>query len=388
MTAFTGRRVDTGAVVRLGIEDDRIAEVTTIGETEADDLWIAPGLIDVQVNGYGGHDANGPEVTAADIRALVEAEWRAGVTAFCPTIITAPEEWIIGSLRAIQQARNEDPLVARAIPGVHVEGPYLAEEDGPRGAHDKRYLRNPSVDEFRRWQEASDGLVRIVTLAPERPGSAEYITALARDGVIASIGHTAAEPDDIARAVDAGARFCTHLGNGSHAQIRRHPNYIWAQLADDRLSAGFIADGHHLPAEVLISLLRAKGVERSVLVSDTAAVGGLPPGDYDTPVGGKVTLGADGRLSLAGTPFLAGAARSLSECVGWAAAHGRVTLAEAVRMGTVNPARLLDLTGRGELRVGAAADLTIFRRDGERLAIDATVVGGQIVHNAAANAIP
>lgn len=189
----------------------------------------------------------------------------------------------------IAAARESDPLVKHAIPALHVEGPYLAPEDGPRGAHDAGHLRDPSVAEFGRWQEASGGLVKIVTLAPERTGALDYIAELSRRNVIASIGHTAAMPAGIEAAVRAGARLSTHLGNGAHAVIRRHPNYIWTQLAEDRLTATFIADGHHLPADTFTAMLRAKGTDRALLVSDSVELAGCAPGDYTTPVGGRIT---------------------------------------------------------------------------------------------------
>lgn len=381
----TGRLVGSGEGARVRIEDGLVTAVTA-DPTDADPgLWLAPGLVDIQVNGYAGHDVNADDVDAATIRRLVEAEWRQGVTAFCPTVVTGPAQRIVRALRAVAQARDADPLVAHAIPCVHVEGPHIASEDGPRGAHDLDHVRPPDVAEYERWQRESDGLVGVVTLAPELPSAADYVARIARDGVVPAIGHTAAEPPDVDAAVRAGARLSTHLGNGAHARMRRHPNYIWSQLADDRLTASFIADGHHLPAEVLTVMLRAKGVERSVLVSDSVELAGMPPGRYPTPVGGAVELSADGRLALAGTPLLAGAARSLPECVGWAIRHTELNLADAVRMASANPLRLLGLRDRmpcGRLCVGGSGDVTVLRADPAtgRCEAAATIVRGVVVH--------
>lgn len=382
---ITGRLVDTGEVTRVRIEDGVIAELAP-ADTETD-LWLAPGLVDIQVNGYAGHDVNADDVTADVIRELVLALWRQGVTAFCPTVVSGPEAHIARALRAIRRARDDDPLVAHAIPCAHVEGPHLASEDGPRGAHDAQDVRPPDVAEYERWQEASGGLVGIVTLAPELPGAIDYVTHLSRAGLVVAIGHTAAEPADIGAAVRAGARLSTHLGNGAHSLIRRHPNYIWEQLADDRLAASFIADGHHLPASMLTVMLRAKGVERSILVSDAVERAGMPPGVYPTPVGGTVELSADGRLSLAGTPLLAGATRSLPECVAWAVRNTEVNLRDAVRMASANPLRLLGLRDpapRGEVRVGGSGDITALRLDHDtgRCEVVTTVVRGVVVHQA------
>src|SRR5215475_9941172 len=260
-----GRLSGAPHTVQLTLDAATVGDVKDV-ET-ASDVWICPGLVDIQNNGYRGQDVRAEDVDENTIHRLVTALWEQGVTAVCPTVTTGPEERIVASLKAIAAARRIDPLVARAVPCAHVEGPYLAAEDGPRGAHDVRFLRPPDIAEFERWQEASAGAVGIVTLAPELPGAAPYIDAITRGGAVAAIGHTAAAPDDIARAVSAGARLSTHLGNGAHAQIARHPNYIWEQLANDRLMASFIADGHHLPAATLTAMVRAKGYGRSILVS-------------------------------------------------------------------------------------------------------------------------
>jgi N-acetylglucosamine-6-phosphate deacetylase len=140
--------------------------------------------------------------------------------------------------------------------------------------------------------------------------------------------------------------------------LARHPNYLWAQLADDRLAAGFIADGQHLPADTFKAMLRPKGLDRALLVSDCTALGGMPPGRYRTPVGGEVELSPDGRLSYAGTPFLAGASRSLADRVATAITMADPTLAAALRLATANPGRFAG--GRGVLRPGAPADLITF----------------------------
>ena len=171
--------------------------------------------------------------------------------------------------------------------------------------------------------------------------------------------------------------------------IRRHPNYIWDQLAEDRLSAGFIFDGHHLPPSVMKTVVRAKGVERSVLVSDAVFVAGLAPGIYQLPDGAAVELDAAGRLALHGTPYLAGAVAPLPVCVANAVGHAGVTLVDAVRMVTANPARLLGLpvaAGHESLRVGATANLTVFETglDGDGIAIRRTIVAGRVVDDAAA----
>jgi N-acetylglucosamine-6-phosphate deacetylase len=377
-----GRLSGTPRTVQLTLDRSTVSSIRDVDT--ASDVWICPGLVDIQNNGYCGHDVRAEDVDEYTIQRMVTALWEQGVTAVCPTVTTGPEERIVRSLQAIAAARRIDPLVAGAIPCAHVEGPHLSAEDGPRGAHDLRSLRPPDIAEFRRWQEASGGVVGIVTLAPELPGALTYIDRIARGGVIAAIGHTAAGADDISRAVSAGARLSTHLGNGAHARIARHPNYIWEQLAHDRLMASFIADGHHLPAATLSAMVRAKGYGRSILVSDSVALAGSRPGRYKGPMGAPVELTADGRLSLAGTSFLAGAVRNLRECLAWAVYGAGLTLSRAVAMASTNPARLFrrSVLPRRSVRVGESANLTILRLDPARQDIEivATIVGGVVVY--------
>lgn len=370
----TGRDPASGEGIAVRIEDMRITAVEPCDA--ADDIFIAPGLIDLQVNGYDGHDLNDGALEPATVIALARSMRRVGVTTFLPTIITASEERVIAALRAIAKAREQDPLAARMIPFVHVEGPFLSGEDGPRGAHPREYVRAPDLGEFHRWQEAGGGLVGLLTLSPHFDDAPSFIRAVAGAGVRVAIGHTHASPAQIRAAVDAGATFSTHLGNGAAAMLPRHPNFIWTQLADDRLTAMFIADGHHLPADAFKAMLRAKGLARAILVSDVTALGGKPPGVYDQAIGGRVELSADGRLGVAGTPYLAGAALSLKDDVAIAARMADITLADALRLATINPGRVV--SGRGELKVGAPADLIRFRwSPGDAtLAIESVMVGG------------
>jgi N-acetylglucosamine-6-phosphate deacetylase len=382
-----GRSTEDGAAIRVSVRDGRIASIERPAEPAAGP-WIAPGWLDLQVNGCEGHDPNAVDATASTTREMIEALWHHGVSGACVTICTESEEHILRSLAAVAAACEADALVAESVVGIHVEGPHIATEDGPRGAHPLRYVRPPDVDEYRRWQDAARGRIRIVTLSPEYDNAPAYIEAITADGVVASIGHTAASGDQIRAAVDAGARWSTHLGNGAHSQIRRHPNYIWDQLAEDRLSAGFIFDGQHLPPAVMKTVIRAKGVDRSVLVSDAIFVCGLGPGTYHLPDGAAIDLDADGRCALQGTPYLAGAVAPLPVCVANATAHAGVTLAEAVRMVTANPSRLVGLPvagGHESLRVGANANLTVFDTDGAGgVSIRRTVVAGRVVHDAVA----
>lgn len=372
---LTGRSTRTGQSLRVSVEDGRIAEIDDGPEDEAQ--WLAAGLIDLQVNGYGGLDLNADAIDADLVVELVRKLALTGVTTFVPTLITAPEGKIIAALRAIGEARKASWAAARAIPFVHVEGPHIAPEDGARGAHPRQWVRPPSVAEFERWQSAADGLVGMVTLSPHWDGANEYIAALAGRGVRVAIGHTHATAEQIHAAAAAGATLSTHLGNGIAGTLPRHPNPIWAQLADERLQATFIADGHHLPADTLQSMVRAKGVEHSILISDCVALAGMPPGIYDEPVGGRVELSSDGRASVAGTNVLAGAVRPLKDGVAWAAASGACSLGNAVRMATEVPGRIVG--ERGLFRLTEPADVIRFSLDthSKTLRLDTVLVGGE-----------
>lgn len=332
-----------------------------------------PGLIDLQVNGYAGFDVNADDITSDTIIALTRALWAEGVTTYLPTIITASKEKILHVLETIADARNSDSLIAHSIAGVHVEGPSLAEDDGPRGAHDRSQMRDPCLTELDQWQFASGGIVRVVTLAPERAGSLQYIGGAVARGVRISLGHCAASPDQIRAAAQAGATLSTHLGNGTYRTLPRHPNHIWAQLADDRLSAMLIADGHHLPADTLTAMVRAKGPSKCILTSDSAALAGASPGRYTTPVGGSVTVTEDGRLEMTGVGLPAGSGRSLRECLAWAHANLPFRWESLFAMVTTNPAGVLGMNDR----VSMGRDVVV--REGARVL--KTYVDGAEVFN-------
>ncbi len=379
---ITGRDPQSGSILGLNIEDGVIARIEEIdAET---DFFLSAGLIDLQVNGCAGFDLNAKHISVDVVVGLVDAMLARGVTCFAPTLITASEEEICTRLRIIAEARRSNRRVAACIPFVHVEGPHISALEGYRGAHPADAVRPPSIAEFDRWQTASGGIVGIVTLSPHYDGSVEYIAALVKSGVYVAIGHTHAAPEQIRIAADAGATLSTHLGNGIAQEIPRHRNPIWSQLADDRLTASFIADGHHLPREVLQSMLRAKGLGRSILVSDSVALAGMPPGKYSTPIGGRVELRPDGRLCMEGSELLAGSAASLAHCVGAVVQMTGIPLGDALAMATVNPGRF---TKRGgQLAIGSRADLIRFRWTGEMTIEDVWLAGEPIRFSSPAQA--
>jgi N-acetylglucosamine-6-phosphate deacetylase len=385
-----GRRYDTCDLVAVEITGAAISRIDRVEEpgTNREPVpWLAPGFVDLQVNGYGGQEYADARLTIEKVQKVVLALDGCGVTQHCPTLTTHSFEVLEHSLRTIRRAMEELPAVANRVPGIHLEGPYISIEDGPRGAHPREHCRPPDWNEFQRFQDAAGGKIAIVTLSPEYDNAPNFIARAAASGVLVAIGHTAASPDQIAAAVDAGARMSTHLGNGAHGQIRRHPNYIWSQLADDRLTASLIADGHHLPPEVVKVFLRAKTPARTVLVSDITGMAGMPPGRYETSLGALEVL-EDGRLVVAGQrQFLAGAALPIAVGVTNVMRFAGADLKTAVEMASSSPAALIHCRC-GALAPGAPADLVLFdlARDSagraQQLLVRKTLIQGETAFDA------
>jgi N-acetylglucosamine-6-phosphate deacetylase len=356
----SGINAITGNAVRLEF-DGTICSVTP---ATSSDVYLAPAFIDLQVNGYAGVDYNRADTPNEEIARSLRAQFATGVARLYPTVITGDPIEMCACLRNLAAAR-ESLAEGAAMDGFHVEGPHISPEDGPRGAHPRQWVRRPDLDEFRRWQDAARGAVRIVTLSPEWPEAPRYIERIVAEGVVASIGHTKADAAQIADVVSAGATLSTHLGNGAHQMLRRHPNYLWEQLAEDRLMADFIVDGIHIGGAFLKTALRAKGVERSVLVTDASTPAGAAPGRY--ALGEQaVDLTEDGRVVLAGTDTLAGSALNMRRGVENLMRIAGLSLADAVRMATTNAARAGRVPSREKgLAAGERADVVEFRvRDG------------------------
>jgi len=371
-----GTDIFTGQAVALSF-DSEIRDVAAAPPSNG--VYLAPGFIDLQVNGFGGVDYNHPGTPLDALARSIRALHSTGVTRFYPTVITGPPADMQAALRNLARAA-ETLSEGESIAGFHVEGPHISPEDGPRGAHPRRWVRPPDFGEFLGWQEAAQNRVRLVTLAPEWPQAPRYIERIVAQGVVAAIGHTQATAAQIADAVSAGATLSTHLGNGAHSVLPRHPNYIWDQLAEDRLMADFIVDGIHLDAGFLKVALRAKGLERAALITDAVAAAGAPPGRYR--IGEQeVDHTADGRVVLAGQNRLAGSALRMDRGIANLMRLAGLSLADAVRLATVNAARAGAVPGRSApLEPGAPADIVQFRVDpGPELVILGVWVAGRKV---------
>jgi N-acetylglucosamine-6-phosphate deacetylase len=389
-----GRLFDTAEAARIEVSGTRIERVVPLklNAASAGDAepwpWIAPALVDIQVNGYRGQEFASASLTEEKVVDILQAFERFGVARICPTVTTEGLDVHQHALRTIGSLCEQSSRWARRIPGIHVEGPFITSQDGARGAHPKQHCRAPDWDEFRRLQDAAGGRIRILTMSPEFDGSPAFISRVAETGVIVALGHTSASPEQVRAAVDAGARLSTHLGNGSHPTFQRFRNYLWPQMADDRLLASLIVDGHHLPPDLVKVLVRAKTPERCILISDVSGQAGQAPGRYTSPFC-DVEILPSGRLVVAGQrEVMAGASLPLSVGVANVTQFAGVDLATAVHMAVDHPAQLLDLETSG-IAPGKPANLFQFSpaRDPEEAASDgfhvhSTMVDGEIVWGA------
>ena len=367
---FTGEAVEIrGSNVIEGV-DDLISRPDGLP-------YVAPGFIDLQVNGFGGVDYCDPNAPHERIAESLRKQFATGVTRLFPTVITGSVANMAGALRNLARAK-ESLSEGVAMEGFHVEGPHISPEDGPRGAHPVHCVRPPDLNEYERWQEAANGHVRLITVSPEWPGTPKYIERVVQDSVVVSIGHTKADAAQINDAVSAGATLSTHLGNGAHAVLARHPNYIWEQLAQDRLAASFIVDGIHLGAAFLKTALRAKGIDRSILVTDAVMPAGCPPGPYMLGEV-EVELLADQSVRLRGGTRLAGSALTMDSAIGNVMRLTGISLREAITMATTNAARVGRIgTRQRGLRPGDRADIVVFEFVGGRVKVQQTYIQGQL----------
>lgn len=369
----------TGKAIRIFMESAQIAGFEPCSPDFDSKIFVAPGLVDLQINGYQGIDLNGPDLKPEDIEKMTRLLWQQGVTTYFPTIITNSNQDITKLLQTVSLTCQMFPEVDESIGGIHLEGPFISPEDGPRGAHSKQHVQAPDWDLFADWQDGCDNRIRIVTLSPEWSGSDDFIRKCVASGVIVSIGHTAANPEQISEAVKAGAKLSTHLGNGAHHMMPRHPNYIWEQLAAESLWASMIADGFHLPDSVLKVFLKVKP-ETSILVSDATSFAGLAPGVYSGHIGGEVELSPEGRLFVKGSPqYLAGSAQMLLWSINHLVRKEILPLPKAWDLASLKPVSFLNTRNESAFQSGSPADLVLFRKTTEGIVIVRTIKSGKTV---------
>ena len=339
---ITARHYETSRWVELELADGVIRAVRSgqgPDEIAATDPWVAPAFWDIQLNGRWGFSFSSPELTVEQVMAIVRAQGALGTARLCPTLISAPAEDMLHGVSLIAAACDQSPEISRMVLGIHLEGPFLSDREGYRGAHPVRMpCAIPTGACSRSCKPPPATGSFLLTMAPERRGAIEFIARAAESGVVVALGHTAADGETIDRAVRAGARLSTHLGNGIAAQLPRHPNPIWHQAARDELFASLIADGHHLDRATLRVLARAKGLANLILISDASPLAGLPPGTY-----GDWAVDPSGKIVVAGTPYLAGSNQGLETGLQTLMSAVPCSVAEAISTVTSNPARLLGL---------------------------------------------
>lgn len=365
--------------VKVGVEEGIIKHIDT--GAGGDNIYIAPGFIDQQVNGYVTVGFAQPDLDVEKIREATGLMYKTGVTTYLPTVITSSKERLLRNFKILAAAAKE-PDLSYTIPGFHLEGPYISPVDGFRGAHSEQWVHPPDWNEFMEIYEAADEKIIQVSLAPEVEGAIDFIKRCRELNITVALAHHNGSADQIRDAVQAGASLVTHLGNGLANNINRHNNPLWPQLAYDELAVSLIADGFHLTPEQMRVFYRAKTAERTILVSDMTELAGMEPGEYEWD-NKTVVLEPEGVIKYPAQNVLAGAAAPLIQGIGNIMEFTGCTLEEAVHMATRNPARENNLTDRGVIEEGKRADLVLFTLEKGVLSILKTVKSGEVVYEKA-----
>lgn len=300
-----------------------------------------PGLVDLQVNGYKGVDFSDVNLTQHDFEQACQGIFEAGTTAFLATVVTSPKEVYQHNLPIIAASMQRDEFRGRLL-GLHIEGPFISPMDGARGAHEARWITRPDIGFLEQLIDWADDKIKILTIAAELEGAEDLARYATERGIRVSLGHQLATEKDLDRLVQAGAVSLTHLGNGIPHKLDRHENPIWAGLANDNLAAIIITDGHHVPVSLLKTIIRAKGPERCIIVSDATFPTGLKPGIYHV-LGHDVVLSETGLLYDPQTGYLAGSSSMMLECMNHLASLDLVGTNELIAMGFYNPLKLIGL---------------------------------------------
>jgi N-acetylglucosamine-6-phosphate deacetylase len=338
------------------------------------DLYVCPGFFDPQVNGFGGVDFNSPLLTPEGLHQAALSLASTGVTRFLPTLITSSHERMVRRLEIVGEALGSDPLLRKMCLGIHLEGPYLSPEDGPRGVHPREFVRLPRWEEIEEFQEVCEDQIRGITLAPEVEGSIPFIEKAVAHGVVIGIGHTNASEEVIEEAVQAGARLTCHLGNAGPASRTHHQNLIKKQLAMDQLMASIITDGIHLSHDTVKNYIETKGIDRILLTTDSMAGAGASPGRY-TLGDLEVEVSPNGTARLVGNPRLAGSTLTMDRAITNAVRFAEISLPSAIQMAAKNAQRLFPEVN-GEIIPGNPADLVLFEYKGE-LMVQSTWINGE-----------
>ena len=338
-------------------------------ELDASGCYVIPGLVDVHFHGCVGEDFS--DATPDGLQKIADFELSQGVTYICPTGMTLPEDQLTAICKTTAAHRAKNPGGAEVV-GAHLEGPFLCM--AKKGAQNGDYLHAPDAEMLKRLQEAAGGSVRLVTLAPEEPGSVEFIKAAKDMGIHVSLGHTVANYDTARAAFEAGADHATHLYNAMPPLAHRDPGVIGAAYEFPHVKPELICDGIHIHPAVVRLTFDLFGKERMIIISDSLRATGMPDGEY--PFGGQMIEVHGNRATILGHPeTLAGSVTSLMGCLRQAISFG-IPAADAVRACTYNPAQSIGIDGRaGTLDVGKEASIVLL--DQKDLSIKAIIFKGQ-----------
>lgn len=363
---YVARRYDTLETVRISVADNAIRCVEPVVGIDTDIPYVGPGFFDIQVNGAVGVEFSSSKLTEEGVTSVLKKMLQDGVFRICPTLTTNAPQTMIEAARTIADALKHNPQYAPIVWGIHLEGPFISKAEGAVGAHPKKYCVPYSRELFDSIQTACGGLVKIVTLSPEYQDVGDFVRYLRSRGVLVAIGHTDANGKQLDEAVRAGASLSTHLSNATRHLLPKWENYFFGQLADDRLVASIIVDGFHISPQLVRAIVRTKGLDRLILISDQSPLAGFPPGKYSMELC-DFEIQSNGKVTLAGDPnLLACASFPISNCVVNLATIENLKLSEVYPLATTCPARLLGAprfsSGDGDfLEPGKLADFLVFR---------------------------
>ena len=372
---------ETGRLVDIHVRGGKVMRIDACREGSPPDyggadFYLSPGFFDLQVNGFAGVDFNSPNLKPEELHHAARTLASTGITRFIATLITSSQEEMVGQLKIIASTIKNDSLFGKMCYGIHLEGPYISEEDGPRGIHPREHIRLPHWEELERFQEACEGRIRCLTLAPEVKGAIPFIKKAVEHGIVIGIGHHHASEEMIEEAVRAGARLSVHLGNATPKPLSQHQNLIRKQLGINQLLVSIIADGIHLSPEIVRKFVEKKGIDGIILTTDSMAGAGASPGRYTLGDVG-VEVGSDGAARQVTTSRLAGSTLTMNRAITNVIQFAGTDLFSAIRMATQNGEKLFrDL--KGEILPGGPANLVLFEYRGT-LKIRSTWIEGEKV---------
>lgn len=374
-----GKNPETASLVNIGVENGKVTRIEAYQKNSSydfggTDLYLCSGFFDPQVNGFAGVDFNHPHLTAEGLHQAARSLASTGVTRFLLTLITSSHERMVHQLKVLAKDLRDDPLLQKMCIGIHLEGPYISPEDGPRGVHPREFIRPPNWEEVEKFQTACEDRIRCITLAPEGKGAIPFIAKAVAHGIVIGIGHSHAPEEMIEEAVQAGARLSCHLGNAPSGLLPRYEKTIEKQLVMSQLMASIIADGVHLPDDLVKNYIRVKGFDRIVLTTDSMAGAGASPGKY-TLGELEVEVGLDRTARLTGNFRLAGSTLTMDRAITNVIRFSGVDLPSAIQMASKNAQKLFPEV-RGEILSGGSADLVLFEYQNE-LTVKSTWVDGE-----------